>query len=76
MRPYSVGGVLLIVFGVLALSIHSVTYFTTEHAVGPLGFFEWDVSRPHTIILSPLAGIVAIAAGAFLVLMARRSTAT
>ena len=56
----------------LALAIRSVTYFTTDTVVGPLGFFAWDVSRPHTIFISPVAGIVALAIGTVLVLNARR----
>jgi hypothetical protein len=75
MRPYSVGGIILIILGVLALSVHSFTYFTTDHVVGPFGFFEVDVSRPHTIFINPIAGIVALAAGIALVLMSRRGTA-
>jgi hypothetical protein len=75
MRPYSVGGLILIVLGILALSIHSVTYFTTEQVTGPLGFFAWDVSRPHTIVLNPIAGIVAVVVGMALVLMPHRQTA-
>jgi hypothetical protein len=76
MRPYSIGGVILIVLGVLALAIRSITYFTTEQVVGPLGFFAWDISRPHTIFISPLAGIVALAVGIVLLLMTRRPTTT
>ena len=72
MRAYSVTGLILIVLGVLALLIRSVTYFSTETVVGPLGFFAWDVSRPHTILISPLAGIVALVVGIVLVFMARR----
>ena len=49
MRPYPVVGLILTVLGILALGVHSITYFTTDHVVGPLGFFAWDVSRPHTI---------------------------
>ena len=75
MRPYSVGGLILIVLGVLALSIHSVTYFTTQTEVGPLGFFAWDVSRPHTIFINPIAGLVAVAIGIVLALMPHRATA-
>ena len=75
MRPYSVAGLILIILGVLALSIHSITYFTTEHVVGPLGFFAWDESRPHTIFINPLAGILAVAVGIALILMPRRQTA-
>jgi hypothetical protein len=74
MRPYSIVGLILIVLGAVALVVRSVTYFTTEHVTGPLGFFTWEVDRPHTIFISPLAGIVALAVGIGLVLMARRST--
>ena len=75
MRPYSVGGLILIVLGVLALSVHSITYFTTEQTSGPLGFFAWDVSRPHTIFINPIAGVVALAVGIVLALMPHRQTA-
>ena len=72
MRPI---GLVLIVLGVLALMIHSVTYFTTETVSGPLGFFAWDVSRPHTIFINPIAGIVAITIGAMLAMMPTRQGA-
>jgi hypothetical protein len=76
MRPFSIVGLVLIVLGVLALLVllvRSVTYFTTEHVTGPLGFFAWEVERPHTIFISPLAGIVAVVIGLVLVMMARRT---
>ena len=72
MRPFSIVGLILIVLGVLALLVRSFTYFTTEHVTGPLGFFAWEVERPHTIFINPIAGIVALAVGIALVLMARR----
>ena len=75
MRP-SIVGLVLLVLGVLVLSVHSITYFTTEHVTGPLGFFAWDVSRPHTIFINPIAGIAALVAGLALVFMARRSRLT
>ncbi len=56
------------------LLVRSVIYFTTEHVTGPLGFFAWEVERPHTIFISPLAGIVALVIGLVLVMMARRRT--
>jgi uncharacterized membrane protein HdeD (DUF308 family) len=71
MRPFSIVGLILIVLGVLALAVRSVTYFTTDHVTGPLGFFAWEVERPHTIFINPLAGIVALAVGIALVLMSR-----
>ena len=76
MRPYSVGGLILIVLGVLALSIHSVTYFTTEHEVGPLGFFVWDVAEPHTVFFNTIVGAGAIVIGIALVMMSRRPNTT
>jgi hypothetical protein len=75
MRPYSAVGLILVMLGILALSIHSITYFTTEQATGPLGFFAWDVSRPHTIFINPIAGIAALAVGIALVFMPGRQTA-
>jgi len=73
MRPF---GLVLIVLGVLAFSIHSITYFTHEQVAGPLGFFAWDVSRPHTIFINPIAGILAVAVGMALAMMPGRQTAT
>jgi len=75
MRPYPVVGLILTVLGILALCVHSITYFTTDHVVGPLGFFAWDVSRPHTILINPIAGILAITIGALLAFLPYRQTA-
>jgi len=72
MRPF---GMILIALGVLALMIHSVTFFTTEIVSGPLGFFAWDVARPHTIFLNPLAGIAAIVIGVLLTTVPGRQAA-
>jgi hypothetical protein len=69
MRPYSVGGIMLIVLGVLALSIHSITYFTHEQVAGPLGFFAWDVQHPHTIFFNPFVGLIAIVIGFMLAML-------
>jgi hypothetical protein len=64
-------GVILLVLGVVALAVPSITFFTTER-VADAGFFHIDVSRPHTIILNPIAGIAALVAGLALLLMGRR----
>ena len=66
MRFNSALGMLLIVLGVLALFVRSVTYFTTEQTTGPLGIFAWDVSHPHTIFINPITGLIAVAIGAAL----------
>ncbi len=73
MRPFSVGGIVLLVVGVLVLSIRSFTYFTTEQTTGPLGFFAWDVSQPHTVFFSPVVGVIALVAGVVLLSMSARS---
>ena len=72
MRPASIVGLVLIALGVLALAVRSFTYFTTEHTTGPLGLMVWEVDRPHTILISPLAGLIAIAVGLALVFIKRR----
>lgn len=74
MRPHAAIGSILIILGVLALSVHSISYFSTEHEIGPLGFFAWDVNQPHTIFINPIAGLVALAVGIGLVMMSRRRT--
>lgn len=65
-------GLVLIVLGVLALLIRSVTFFTTETRVGPLGMFAWDVAQPHTLFIHPLLGILAVVAGIVLMTTNRR----
>jgi len=75
MQPQSIGGLVLIIVGVLALMIRSVTYFTTEQVAGPLGIFAWEVEQPHTIFINPIVGILAIALGIGLMLMGRRAPA-
>jgi uncharacterized membrane protein HdeD (DUF308 family) len=72
MRLFATGGLVLVVLGVLMLAIHSFTYFTTDHVVGPMGYFQADVSKPHTIFINPIAGIVALLMGIALMVMARR----
>ena len=76
MQPQSIGGMFLIILGVVALMIRSITYFTTEHVAGPLGFFAWEVEQPHTIFINPLVGILAIVLGIGLMMMGRRRLAT
>ena len=72
MKMLAAGGLVLVFLGVLMLAVHSFTYFTTDHVVGPQGFFEADVSKPHTIFVNPIAGIVALIVGIGLVVSARR----
>ena len=72
MRALVVIGVLLVIFGVVALAFQGFTFFTTDRVVDA-GPFKVDVQRPHTIILHPIAGLAALAGGAVLVLAGSRS---
>jgi hypothetical protein len=75
MKVLAVIGVLLVIFGIVALAVGGVTFFTQERAVdaGPL---KVDVSKPHTIVFNPIAGIVAVAAGLVLLVVGVRSSTT
>jgi hypothetical protein len=67
-------GILLIVLGIVALAVPSITFFTTERAVDA-GFFTIDYQKPHTIVLNPLVGIVAAIAGVAMLFAGRRTEA-
>jgi uncharacterized membrane protein HdeD (DUF308 family) len=75
MRPLVLIGLILIVLGVVALAVPSFTYFTSER-VADAGFFKIDISRPHTVVLNPIVGALAVAAGIALVLVGLRSGST
>jgi hypothetical protein len=76
MRAYSIGGLVLVILGVLALLVRSFTYYTTDQVVGPLGFFAWDVERPHTVFISPVAGVVALVIGLVLMFLSQHRKIT
>lgn len=65
-------GILLVAFGILALAVPSITFFTTERAVDA-GFFKIDYQKPHTIVLNPIAGVVAVLAGVAILFAGRRT---
>ena len=67
-------GILLVVLGILALAVPSITFFTTERAVDA-GFFKIDYQKPHTIVLNPIVGIVAVIAGVAILVGGRRTEA-
>lgn len=75
MRLLIVIGCILLVLGLVALAVPSFTFFTTER-VADAGFFKIDISRPHTIVINPIVGGLALAAGLVLVLLGSRSAAT
>jgi uncharacterized membrane protein HdeD (DUF308 family) len=65
-------GILLIVLGIIALLVPSITFMTTERAVDA-GFLKVDYQKPHTIVLNPIVGIVSTLAGVAMVFAGRRS---
>lgn len=67
-------GILLIVFGIVALLVPSITFMTTERAVDTT-FLKIDYQKPHTIILNPIAGIVSVVAGVAILVAGRRTEA-
>lgn len=67
-------GILLVALGILALAVPSFTFFTTDRAVDA-GFLTIDVQRPHTIVLNPIVGIVAVIAGVAVLFSGRRAEA-
>jgi hypothetical protein len=73
MKILLVIGVILAVLGLVALAVPSFTYFTTER-VADIGFFTIDISRPHTVVLNPIVGVIVLAAGIILVLVGLRSS--
>lgn len=64
-------GVLLIVLGVIALAVPSITFMTTERAVDT-SFLQINYQKPHTIVLNPIVGVVAVVAGIAMVIAGRR----
>ena len=63
-------GIILIVFGVIALVYQGVTFMVPNTT--DLGIFRITVSEQHTSPLPPIVGGISLAAGIALVLMNRR----
>jgi hypothetical protein len=65
-------GILLIVFGVLALAIGGIQY-TTREKVLDIGPIEATAEKHKTIPLSPIVGIASLAGGVALVLVGAKT---
>jgi len=68
-------GVLLIVFGVVALAVGGIRY-TTREKVLDIGPIQATQEEHHTIPLSPIVGIASVAGGIALVISARTGSRT
>jgi uncharacterized membrane protein YidH (DUF202 family) len=64
-------GIILIVFGVLALAFGGFSYTTRERVIdaGPL---KVDANKEHSVPVAPIAGVVAVVAGIALVTVGAR----
>jgi hypothetical protein len=71
MKPMMLVGVLLIVIGVLALGYQGITYRSRDTVldIGPL---HATAEREHTLALSPVLGIAALAGGVVLLVAGTR----
>lgn len=67
-------GILLVVFGIVALAVGGIEY-TTREKVLDLGPIQATADKTHSIPLSPIAGIAAIASGVALVVVGSRRPA-
>ena len=74
MKPNALAGVLLIVLGVAALAYQGITY-TSRDTVVDIGPLHATAEREHTLPLSPLLGIAAIAGGAVMLFAGARKSA-
>ena len=67
MRPIAIVGVLLIVFGLVALAYQGITY-TSRETVVDIGPLHATADRQKTLPLPPVLGGVAVAAGVVLLI--------
>jgi uncharacterized membrane protein YidH (DUF202 family) len=65
-------GIVLIVFGVLALAMGGFSYTTRERVVD-LGPLKVDADKEHSLPIAPIAGVAAVIAGVALVVVGGKS---
>jgi uncharacterized membrane protein YidH (DUF202 family) len=65
-------GIVLIVFGVLALAMGGFSYTTRERVVD-LGPVKVDADKQHSLPIAPIAGVAAVVAGVALVVVGGKS---
>ena len=70
MKNLAIAGFIFIVMGLAALAYGGITY-TTDEKVLDIGPLEAEVEEEHTVPLSPIFGLVAIAAGGMMVFSSR-----
>ena len=70
MKPLAMAGAALIVLGLVALAYQGFTY-TTRETVVDIGPIHATAEREKTVAVPPIAGIVAVAVGAGLLIAGR-----
>jgi hypothetical protein len=65
-------GIVLIVFGVLALALGGFSYTTRERVVD-LGPLKVDADKQHSVPIAPIAGVAALLGGIVLVVVGGKS---
>ena len=68
MRPLSIIGIILIVFGIVVLASEGITYTKTEKVLD-IGPIQATAQHRKTIPIPPIAGGAAVAAGVVLVIV-------
>jgi uncharacterized membrane protein HdeD (DUF308 family) len=71
MKPIMLLGVVLVIVGVLALAYQGITY-TTREKVLDLGPLKASVDKRKTILLPPIFGAGALAAGVILIVVGNK----
>ena len=71
MRPISILGIILIIFGVFALVSEGITYTKSEKVID-IGPIQATTQHQKTIPLSPLVGGACLAAGVILTVAGTR----
>ena len=72
MKPIILVGIILIIFGVVALTYHGITY-TTHEKVLQIGPIEATKKTEKTIPLPPILGGFALAGGIVLVIIGAKT---
>jgi hypothetical protein len=73
MKPIAIAGVLLVVFGIVALAYQGLTY-TTRDTVIDLGPIKATADRQHRIDIPPVLSGAAVAAGIVLLVVGTRKS--
>ena len=71
MKPIAIAGVLLVVFGIVALAYQGLTY-TSRDTVIDLGPIKATADRQHRIEIPPVLSGAAVAAGIVLLVVGAR----